>query len=167
VHTGKPYFLSRPRRFGKSLLLSTMKAYWEGRKELFRGLAIERLEQDDPKAWQAYPVFYFDFNKANYHEDEALKSVLKVHIEDWEKQYGKTTEDAPLGARFGQLLKAVSEQTGKRCVVLVDEYDKPLLETMENRELMERNKAVFKFFFSALKSARLGTVFNKMKYEIC
>ncbi|WP_049895789.1 ATP-binding protein [Oribacterium sp. NK2B42] len=152
VHTGMPYFLSRPRRFGKSLLLSTMKAYWEGKKELFRGLAIERLEQDDPEAWQTYPVFYLDFNKADYHENVALKSVLKLHIEEWEKQYGKTTEDAPLGARFGQLLRAAAEQTGKRCVVLVDEYDKPLLETMGNRELVEHNKAVFKGFFSSLKS---------------
>ena len=152
VHTDVPYFLSRPRRFGKSLLLSTLRAYWEGKKELFRGLAIERLEQEDPNAWQTYPVFYFDFNRANYQENGALNSVLKVNIEEWEKQYGKTTEDAPLGTRFGQLLRAASEQTGKRCVVLVDEYDKPLIETMENRELVENNKAVFKGFFSSLKS---------------
>ena len=152
VHTDVPYFLSRPRRFGKSLLLSTLRAYWEGKKELFRGLAIERLEQENPNAWQTYPVFYFDFNKANYQENGALNSVLKVNIEEWEKQYGKTTEDAPLGTRFGQLLRAASEQTGKRCVVLVDEYDKPLFETMENRELVENNKAVFKGFFSSLKS---------------
>ena len=152
VHTGIPYFLSRPRRFGKSLLLSTMKAYWEGKKELFKGLRIEELEKNNSDAWQSYPVFYFDFNRANFAEERALEAILEVHLLEWEKEYGDTTKAAPLGARFGQLLKAASEKTGKRCVVLVDEYDKPLLETMNNRELIEHNKAVFKGFFSVLKS---------------
>ena len=151
VHTGKPYFLSRPRRFGKSLLLSTLKAYWEGKRELFKGLKIEALEQDNPDAWQSYPVFYFDFNKADFAENGILEAILEVHLHDWEKRYGETSKEAPLGARFGQLLKAAFEQTGKRCVVLVDEYDKPLLETMGSEELVEHNKAVFKGFFSTLK----------------
>lgn len=152
AHTGMPYFLSRPRRFGKSLLLSTMKAYWEGKKDLFKGLKIEELERDNPNAWQSYPVFYFDFNKANFAEAGALEAILEVQILEWEKVYGDTTKNAPLGVRFGQLLTAASEKTGKRCVVLVDEYDKPLLETMNNSELIEHNKAVFKGFFSVLKS---------------
>ena len=153
VHTGKPYFLSRPRRFGKSLLLSTMKAYWEGKRELFRGLAIERLEQDDPEAWQTYPVLYFDFNGNDYQGKGSLENALNAQLMSWEKQYHTLTDtNLSLGDRFKRVLRAASEQTGKRCVVLVDEYDKPLLETMGNRDLVEHNKAVFKGFFSALKS---------------
>ena len=152
VHTGKPYFLSRPRRFGKSLFLSMLKAYWEGKKELFRGLKIEDLETDNPEAWQSYPVFYFDFNKIDYRECDALEKILEDHLRDWETLYGEEYKASPLGVRFGRLLEQASEKTGKRCVVLVDEYDKPLLETMENRDRMEHNKAVFKGFFSVLKS---------------
>ena len=153
VHTGKPYFLSRPRRFGKSLLLSTMKAYWEGKRELFRGLAIERLEQDDPEAWQTYPVLYFDFNGNDYQGKGSLENALNAQLMSWEEQYHTLTDtNLSLGDRFKRVLRAASEQTGKRCVVLVDEYDKPLLETMGNRELVEHNKAVFKGFFSSLKS---------------
>ena len=151
VHTGKPYFLSRPRRFGKSLLLSTMKAYWEGKKELFRGLKIEELEKDNPNAWQEYPVFYFDFNGKNYQRGDALETVLDGLLRGWETYYNVIAENE-LEERFKVLLKVASEQTGKKCVVLVDEYDKPLLETMENQELVEHNKAVFKGFFSTLKS---------------
>ena len=152
VHTGKPYFLSRPRRFGKSLFLSTLKAYWEGKKELFKGLKIETLEQNNSEAWQPYPVFYFDFNKANYADNGILEDILDAHLQEWEKKYGNTSHEMPLGVRFGQLLQAAAEQAGKKCVVLVDEYDKPLLETMDNKELVKHNKAVFKGFFSALKS---------------
>lgn len=153
AHTDVPYFLSRPRRFGKSLLLSTMKAYWEGKKELFKGLLIETLEQDNADAWAAYPVFYIDFNRANFKDEGVLEAILEVHLKEWEKEYGDTSREAPLGARFGALLEAAVAKTGKKCVVLVDEYDKPLLETMENKELVEHNKAVFKGFFSALKSS--------------
>ena len=100
VHTGKSYFLSRPRRFGKSLLLSTMKAYWEGKKDLFKGLKIETLEQDNPDAWQPYPVFYFDLNKANFGDKGVLEKVLEAHLKDWEKTYGSTSHEMPLGVRF-------------------------------------------------------------------
>ncbi len=152
VHTNVPYFLSRPRRFGKSLLLSTMKAYWEGKRRLFDGLKISELEKGNPDAWQEYPVFYMDFNKTNFVDDGALESIIEFQLSDWEDRYGKTTKDAPLGARFGQLLRAAHRITGKRCVILVDEYDKPLIETMDNKSLIEHNKAVFKGFFSTLKS---------------
>lgn len=151
AHTGKPYFLSRPRRFGKSLLLSTMKAYWEGRKELFKGLRIEELERDNPDAWKPHPVFYFDFNGKNYQGDRALEDVLAGLLYEWESMYGLPS-DAPLEERFKAVLKTASSRTGRRCVVFVDEYDKPLLETMENKKLVEHNKAVFKGFFSTLKS---------------
>ena len=151
VHTGKPYFLSRPRRFGKSLLLSTLKAYWEGKKELFKGLKIEAMEQDNPDAWQPYPVFYFDFNGKNYKEGQALETVLDRFLSGWEEFYQVSSEKG-LEERFKKLLKVASEKTGKKCIVLVDEYDKPLLETVDNKELIEHNKAVFKGFFSTLKS---------------
>ena len=152
VHTNNPFFLSRPRRFGKSLLLSTMKAYWEGRKDLFRGLKIMELEADDPNAWEVHPVFYFDFNKADFKKAGALEAVLLAHLQEWEALYGKTDDKAPLGVRFGLLLRTAAEQTGKKAVVLVDEYDKALLETMDDKELVEQSKATFKGFFSVLKS---------------
>lgn len=152
VHYGKPYFLSRPRRFGKSLFLSTLKAYFEGKKELFEGLRIEELESGNPSAWEAYPVFYFDFNKDNFKRTDALEGVLESHLETWEEIYGDEHKDASLSVRFQKLIIKAREQTGKSVVVLVDEYDKPLLEVMTNDEMEEHNKAVFKGFFSTLKS---------------
>ena len=153
AHTGAPYFLSRPRRFGKSLLLSSMKAYWEGKKELFKGLKIEELEKDNPKAWQEYPVFYLDFNHDNYNGSDVLEGILEDHLVGWESKYNVIpAEKLTLAVRFGRVIRAASEQSGKRCVILVDEYDKSLLETMEDTELMEHNKRVFKGFFSCLKS---------------
>ena len=152
VHNNVPYFLSRPRRFGKSLLLSTLKAYWEGKKELFTGLAIERLERDDPDAWRAHPVFYFDFNGVNYQEKGALEDALSWQLKRWEKEYDLDDAQNALSDRFRELLTAARERTGLRCVVLVDEYDKPLLDVVENKVLQEHNKEVFKGFFSTLKS---------------
>ena len=151
VRAGSQYFLSRPRRFGKSLFLSALRAYWEGKKELFEGLDILELEADNPEAWQPYPVFYFDFNGKNYQAQDALEAVLDKHLREWEAVYGGDGS-RPLEERFQNLLKAATAKTGKRCVVLVDEYDKSLLETIENPKLAEHNKAVFKGFFSTLKS---------------
>ena len=153
VHNNVPFFLSRPRRFGKSLLLSTMKAYWEGKKKLFSGLAIEKLEEGNPDAWKPYPVFYFDFNGANYEEPDALESVLSFQLRNWEEEYEiRTEEKLSLSQRFQTLLKTAKERTGCRSVILVDEYDKPLLDVVDHDELMMHNKAVFKGFFSTLKS---------------
>ena len=152
AHEGKPYFLSRPRRFGKSLLLSAMKAYWEGKKGLFSGLAIEELEKDNPDAWRSYPVFYFDFNGVNYRHIGALEGILDEQLRRWEAAYQVPAEKENLGKRFRNLLIAAKEQTGLRCVVLVDEYDKPLLDVVDQSELQEHNKEVFKGFFSTLKS---------------
>ena len=149
---GTQYFLSRPRRFGKSLLLSTMKAYWQGQKELFEGLAIEKLEATKPDPWQNYPVFYFDFNGKNYQNEFALEEILNEHLERWEKIYYINGSENPLEERFETLLKTASAQSGLRCVVLVDEYDKSLLESLENPDIQEHNKAVFKGFFGRLKS---------------
>ena len=156
AHEGAPIFLSRPRRFGKSLFLSTLRAYWEGKKELFKGLDIERLEKENEaetgEKWEEYPVFYFDFNKANFKREMALEEVLGAHLDEWESKISDESRNEPLEIRFQQLLKKSYEQTGKRAVVLVDEYDKPLLEVMTDDSLEEHNKAVFKGFFSTLKS---------------
>lgn len=152
VHEGKPYFLSRPRRFGKSLLLSTMKAYWEGKRELFGGLAIENLEEGNPEAWKPHPVFFFDFNGANYQEKGSLERRLDFQLQQWEEEYSSVNHTLMLGERFQKLLRTAKENTGFRCVILVDEYDKPLMDVMENEELREHNKEVIKGFFSTLKS---------------
>ena len=152
VHEGKPYFLARPRRFGKSLLLSTMKAYWEGRKELFAGLAIEKLEEGNPDAWKSYPVFSFDFDAVNYRQQGALERALDVQLQQWERKYASVNDNNTLGERFQNLLKAAAEKTGLRCVILVDECDKPLLDVMDDKDLQEHNRGVFYGFFGTLKS---------------
>ena len=147
----KQYFLSRPRRFGKSLFLSTLKAFWEGKKELFDGLQIVEILADNPSAWQTYPVFYFDFNGKNYQKETALEEILNDHLSIWETIYGNNGSKEP-EERFKYLLRSAVKQTGLPVVVLVDEYDKPLLEVMENSRLLEYNKAVYKGFFGVLKS---------------
>ena len=160
AHNNVPYFLSRPRRFGKSLLLSTLKAYWEGRKDLFEGLKITELEKDDPEAWQEYPVFYFDFNGVDYQIKGNLEKKLGSLLSDWEEQFKVeknvseeegSGETLP-GDRFRRVLVEAYNQTGKSSVVLVDEYDKPLLDVIDDPELHEHNRNVFKGFFSVLKS---------------
>ncbi len=169
VHTGKEYFLSRPRRFGKSLLLSAIKAYWEGKRELFEGCRIVEMEADNPDAWNAYPVFSFDFNGENYQNEMALETSLDIQLRRWETDYGLETGGVSLGERFQNLLMEAKRKTGHRCVILVDEYDKPLLEVMENTEREEHNKAVFKSFFSILKSfdeyIRFAFVTGVTKFE--
>lgn len=105
------YFLSRPRRFGKSLFLSTLKAYWEGDKELFKGLAIEKLEADNADAWKQYPVLYFDFNGENY-STTPVENVLVKHLKRWEELYSIADNSVTLGGRFQNLLIKVSQKTG-------------------------------------------------------
>ncbi len=145
---GRQYFLSRPRRFGKSLLLSTMRAYFEGRKDLFTGLKISQLEKD----WIKYPVFYFDFNGNKYEFSADLATVLDLHLSKWEEIYGKNPDIAKenLPSRFNALLEAAHKKTGLGVVVLVDEYDKSLLES--EGEALEENRKLFKGFFGNLKS---------------
>ena len=151
--SGKQYFLSRPRRFGKSLLLSTFRAYWEGKQDLFAGLQIARIEAQKERPWKKHPVFYFDFNGKNYQQENALEDVLDMHLREWENVYGDQFRNRSLEERFQKLLVMAYTQSGERCVVLVDEYDKPLLEVMHDPEREDHNKAVFKGFFSILKSA--------------
>lgn len=152
VQEGKPYFLSRPRRFGKSLFLSTIKAFWEGKKELFSGLAIEKLEEGKKDAWKSYPVFYFDFNGTNYQIESALDDMIDEQLRRWELEYDISQTAGSIGERFRNLILSAHKKTGCRCVVLVDEYDKPLLDVIDNPKLQEHNKEVFKGFFSTLKS---------------
>ena len=148
THTNTAVFLSRPRRFGKSLLLSTLKYYFQGKRELFRGLAIEVQEQD----WTEYPVLYFDFNGQNYTYAAGLDDVIENHLAPWEKEYGCERIAKTPAVRFENVIRAASEKTGKRVVVLVDEYDKPLLETMTvHPEIEEANRAAFKGVFGVLK----------------
>ncbi|WP_300813150.1 ATP-binding protein [uncultured Bacteroides sp.] len=152
VHEGSIYFLSRPRRFGKSLLVSTLKNYFEGRKELFKGLAIERLET----AWETYPVFHVDFNGSDFTQAGVLEKRLNGYVSDWEKAYGLPSEQGmlDLGGRFIKVLRAAHEQTGRRAVVLIDEYDKPILDVLDvDTELEDRHRNVLKSFYSVFKGA--------------
>lgn len=148
VKNNVSYFLSRPRRFGKSLLLSTLRAYWEGKKHLFNGLAIDKLED----SWTPYPVFYFDFNGYSY-KDISLETVLDEHLRSWEALYGTQYQSYSLGEHFYKLLVQAYAKEQRGCVILVDEYDKPLLDVIDNSDLQSHNKDVFKGFFSTLKRA--------------
>ena len=155
---GKIYFLSRPRRFGKSLLVSTLENYYLGRKELFRGLKIDALE----KEWKTYPVFHLDFNGQNFNDRDALVRTLENFLASYESLYGGDATQT-IGTRFANLLKAAHQQTGLRCVVLVDEYDKPLLdvtglpETIRQNNvditLEENHRNILKGFYSTFKLA--------------
>ncbi|UTC65794.1 ATP-binding protein [Treponema sp. OMZ 788] len=154
--TGRVYFLSRPRRFGKSLFLSTLEAYFLGQKELFKGLAIEKLEEAEKgkrEIWQEYPVFYLDFNVGKYDCIEALNENLHLFLKEKEAEYNLEPEEMSYAKRFSALLKRAYEKTGKQVVVLIDEYDKPLLYSMENQPLNDEYRAVLKSFYSVLKSS--------------
>lgn len=148
VSRGRYYFLSRPRRFGKSLLVSTIRAYFEGKRHLFEGLALEKLE----KEWTAYPIFYIDFNTGKYTESNGLVSRLNNTISEWENTYGKNETEDSLGVRFAGVIQRAHEKTGKRVVILVDEYDKSLLQAIDNNELQDEHRATLKDFYSVLKS---------------
>ncbi len=152
AHDVTPFFLSRPRRFGKSLLLSTLCAYWEGKKELFAGLEIEKLEEGNPDAWKSYPVLYIDFNVGNYNENKNLEDVINEHLTEWEEKYHISNSKGTFGLRFRKVIMEAHKQTGLRCVILVDEYDKPLLDLIDDPELQCQYKNVLKGFFSTLKN---------------
>lgn len=154
VRTSVPCSLSRPRRFGKSLLVSTLRAYFEGKRELFEGLAIENLEGDGPGSWQARPVFLLSFNGADYTREGGLEGKLDAVLGGFEETWGcRGGSGTDFGPRFECLLKVAHEKSGHRCVVLVDECDKPLLEVMDNAPLEERNRATLKGLYSVLKDS--------------
>ena len=148
VKSGCYYFLSRPRRFGKSLFLSTLEAYFQGKKELFKGLAIEQLEKD----WTEYPILYLDLNTRNYENKNSLLDELNKHMEKWEAFYGDAYQNRAIEERFEQIIQLVYKKTGKQVVILVDEYDKPMLQAIGNTELQDTYRNTLKSFYGALKS---------------
>ena len=157
VSSGRVYFLSRPRRFGKSLFLSTLEAYFLGQKELFKGLAIERLEESEKEnreIWLEYPVLYLDLNLAKYETREDLESVLNNHLCRWEELYDKSNSENTLAERFFGIIHRAYKKTGRQAVILIDEYDKPLLHTMwKDAALNEIYKTILKGFFGVIKTA--------------
>ena len=148
VTEGCYYFLSRPRRFGKSLFLNTLESYFLGKRELFEGLAIADLEHD----WTEYPVLHLDLNTRNYADKSSLIAELNKHLEQWEAKYGGTYRDRSIEERFTQVIRLAYEKTGRQVVILVDEYDKPLLQAIGNTELQDAYRATLKGFYGALKS---------------
>ena len=156
---GKVYFLSRPRRFGKSLLVSTLKYYFQGRKDLFQGLAIDSME----KEWAEYPVFHLSFGGDSFTAEGALEARIEKFLADKETLYGKNPHSKTTGDRFKDLLKAAHRKCGRRAVVLIDEYDKPLLDVLDtnlyvevgvNRRLLEEHyRDILRGFYSVFKEA--------------
>ena len=139
-------FLCRPRRFGKSLLISTLESYFKGEKNLFEGLKIASLE----KEWKSFPVFHIDFSMGCYEKPEGLQEVLENHLGKWEKQYGLENHASQFGIRFSNIISEVRQQTGKKVVVLVDEYDKPLLDVLMTPQ-EETNRNILKDFYGVFK----------------
>ena len=145
---GKYYFLSRPRRFGKSLFLSTLEAYFQGKKELFEGLAIYDLETE----WKKYPIFHIDLNTANFREKDSLYNVLNDYLTGWEDKYGVRESEATLALRFKGVIARAAEKEGRGVVILIDEYDKSILQTLQTPELQAEHRAQLKAFYSVLKT---------------
>ncbi len=145
--TGQYYFLSRPRRFGKSLLVSTMEAYFNGRKELFKGLAMESLEKD----WTQYPVLHLDFTGSKYTEVENLVAAIDQHLAQWEETYGVECRSDDLSVRFKAVIEAACKKTGNKVVILVDEYEKPVIDNIDNDELANKFRRELQGFYSVIK----------------
>lgn len=149
VQEGTYYFLSRPRRFGKSLLISTMEAFFKGKRELFHGLALGEKEYD----WLKYPVLHLDLNAQDYKENESLERFLDNALTKWETEYEITPVIPDAAIRFANLIEVVYKQTGRSVVVLIDEYDKPLLANLFNKERSDRFRSMLKAFYGVLKSS--------------
>lgn len=146
--TGRYYFLSRPRRFGKSLLISTIEAYFRGKKELFEGLAIGELEKD----WLEYPVLHLDLNIGKYDQPDSLDKILNEALLGWEALYGTRIGEDTLALRFKGVVNRAYKQTGHPVVILVDEYDKPMLQAIGNEELQREYRNTLKPFYGVLKT---------------
>ena len=161
VTEGKVYFLSRPRRFGKSLLISTLESYFLGKKDLFKGLAMEQLE----KEWAVHPVLRLSFSSSNFAQPNATEEALRYFLHDYEQRYDLAPASSDLSLRFRGLLRGVHEKTGRKVVVLVDEYDKPLLDVLDMKQpsheadqsiartYEEHNRNVLKGFYGTFKDA--------------
>ena len=146
--TGKYYFLSRPRRFGKSLLVSTMEAYFSGKKDLFKGLAIESLEKD----WTEYPVLHFDFSGKSYSKQDSLSDILNIHLDQMEKQYEVDVVSEACDSRLKGIIEAAYKKTGRKAVILIDEYDKPIIDNLTRPELRESFRETLEGFYGTLKT---------------
>ena len=146
--TGRYYFLGRPRRFGKSLLLSTMEAYFQGKKELFKGLALENLEKD----WTEYPVLHLDLGGKTYRQEKDLELLLDMHLCRWEKAIGMQVQYPEPDLRFQTIIDTAYEKTGKPVVILIDEYDKPIVDNLDNDELKETFRSRLSGFYSVMKA---------------
>ena len=146
--TGQYYFLSRPRRFGKSLLVSTMEAYFKGKKELFDGLAVASLEKD----WTEYPVLHFDLGGASYTDMDSLNDKLGRQLNDLESEYGVVRKYKTLPVRFETIIEAAYRKTGRQVVILVDEYDKPVIDNLDRPELQDKMRETLRGFYGVMKS---------------
>lgn len=146
---GKYFFLSRPRRFGKSLLISTMECYFRGERELFRGLAIDSLE---PEEWKANPVLRLDFTQRGYRTPKDLDKVLSQTLDKWEKEYGAPNPDDSPSGRFNRLINYIYEQTGRKVAILIDEYDSPIVDTHDKPELEALNRRTLHDFYRVMKA---------------
>ena len=147
VHSSDCVFLSRPRRFGKSLLLSTIKAYFEGKKELFKGLAMDNLE----KEWPTYPVLVLSLAKYNVNDENSLEALLNNQFREWEAEYEVEIDAPDLTSRFGNIIKAAYKKTGRPVVVLIDEYDSPLVASMDNSQRQDSHRTLLKSIYTNLK----------------
>lgn len=149
ANNGKYYFLSRPRRFGKSLLLSTIEAYFQGKRHLFEGLAIEKLETE----WNVHPVLHLDLNAKKFDKTQDLEDLLNAQLYEYEQMYDSKPIDKSIEGRFRAVIRAAKQKTGKNVVVLVDEYDKPILQAIGNEQLQNDFRNALKAFYGVLKSA--------------
>lgn len=147
VSTNQVYFLSRPRRFGKSLLISTLEAYFLGKRELFEGLAIAGLE----KEWTVYPVLHFDFSMDKFTTADALHAMINDQLSEWEHIYGRSETESTAALRFKGIIRRACEQTGQQVVILIDEYDAPMLDSNSKPLLQEELRDITRSLFSVLK----------------
>lgn len=148
VRTGKYYFLGRPRRFGKSLMISTLEAYFQGKRELFKGLDIDKLE----KEWTVRPVLHIDLNGQEYKSRQDLEDMLNSYLAKWEKMYGCETSEKSASLRFSAIIRNAAKQTGQNVAILIDEYDKPLIQAIGNEKLQDEYRNTLKAFYGNLKS---------------
>ena len=148
VQTGKYYFLSRPRRFGKSLMISTLEAYFLGKRELFKGLAMESLEKD----WTVHPVLHMDLNTEKYDTEASLENKLELTLKQWEAEYGHNPDEYSVATRFEGVIRRAAKKMGQKVVILIDEYDKPMLQAITNPKLQTKFRNTLKAFYGALKS---------------
>ncbi len=148
VTTGSYYFLSRPRRFGKSLLISTLEAYFQGKKDLFKGLAMDQLEQK----WTVHPVLHLDLNIEKYASVDSLEKIIDDHLRIWETEYEVNVTSDSLSLRFANVIRNAYKKTGERVAILIDEYDKPLLQSIGNKEVQTELRNTLKPFYGVLKT---------------